>query len=178
MRPTSPARSGNTLNVTITGSPYRREPCTSPATPMSTRLRLLLDSGSYLMTTIQPTPFAIGPLSSNYNGYGIYNWGGRNARTRTSDTEGYTEHSDLTTAIGNLTSYGIASNLFTASGVTNPSITWSGGARAALSFVTLNPPPGGALLNQTINVTTAAPASALYGDNVPGGSNRHLRPGR
>ena len=40
-------------------------------------------------------------------------------------------------------------------------------SQAALSFITLNPPPGGALVDQTINVTTAAPASALYGTTFP-----------
>jgi len=78
-----------------------------------------------------------GPLAVNAGGYGIYGWSGTPPRTRTSDTEAYTPHSNVNNP--GIFNYGVASKAFATTGTTNPSVTWSGNNSASVSFITLNP---------------------------------------
>jgi uncharacterized repeat protein (TIGR02543 family) len=78
-----------------------------------------------------------GPLTVNAGGYGVYGWSGTGGVTRTSDTETYTENSDVTNP--GTFNYGVASKAFAAAGTTNPSVTWSVNTRASVSFVALKP---------------------------------------
>ncbi len=85
------------------------------------------------------TTVAIGPLSVNAGGYGIYNWGGGSGTNWSSDNQAYVAHDVGGNAYGALTSYGVASKAIAATGTTNPTIRWSGASRTSVSFVTLNP---------------------------------------
>ena len=99
-----------------------------------------------------------GPLTVNAGGYGIYGWSGMRVRTRTSDTETYTEHSDVNNP--GTFNYGVASKAFATTGTTNPSVTWSGNNRVSVSFITLNPDSTYPLPT----TTSISPTSKTVGD--------------
>jgi putative nucleotidyltransferase with HDIG domain len=129
------SRSGNTVTVTVTGihtnvvayiASYSGVDQTTPVTAAN---------GVYI-NNANNQPIG-GPLTVNTGGYGIYGWSGASGTTRTSDTETYTEHSDVNNP--GTFNYGVASKAFATTGSTNPSVTWSGNNRVSVSFITLNP---------------------------------------
>jgi putative nucleotidyltransferase with HDIG domain len=128
------SRTGDTVTVTVTGTHTNVMAYVASYTGVDQTTPVTAAGGTYVNNT---NNVAIGgPLNVNAGGYGIYGWSGYGIRTRTSDTETYTEHSD----VGNPTtfSYGVASKAFAATGTTNPSVTWSGNNSVSVSFITLN----------------------------------------
>lgn len=128
-------RSGDTLTVTITGAhtdarvyiaSYTGVDQTTPATGIT----------SYVNNVATG---ALGSLTAGANdaGYRAYIWAGNTAVTRTSDTETFTEHSDLTNQ-GTILTLGMASKAIPASTASNPTVTWSGASRTATASIMLN----------------------------------------
>ena len=61
-----------------------------------------------------------GPLAVNAGGYAVYGWSGLATRSRTSDSETYSELSDVTDP--GIYNYGVACKAFAAAGTTNPTV--------------------------------------------------------
>jgi predicted CxxxxCH...CXXCH cytochrome family protein len=129
------ARSGDTLTVAITGThtdarvyiaSYQGVDQTTPAT-----------GTSFYVNNVQSGALGSLTAGANDNGYRAYIWAGTTAVTRTSDSETFTEHSDLTTQ-GTILTLGMASKAIGAGLASNPTVTWSATGRIATASIMVN----------------------------------------
>ena len=129
------SRTGNTVTVTVTGTHTNVVAYIASYSGVDQTMPIAGAGGTYVNNTNNVT--IGGPLNVNAGGYGIYGWSGTGGITRTTDTETYTERSDVNNA--GTFNYGVAHKTIAAAGTTNPNVQWSGNNRASVSFITLNP---------------------------------------
>lgn len=154
-------RVGNTVAVTVTGAHTNVAAYIASYSGVHQTNPITASGGAYVNNTNGVT--IGGPLTVNAGGYGVYGWAGSAGLTRVSDTETYTEHSDVNNA--GTFDYGVASQAFAASSSTNPTVTWSANIRASVSFITLNPATSGPLLSAP-TATSIADITATLGATI------------
>jgi putative nucleotidyltransferase with HDIG domain len=149
-------RSGNTVTVTLTEPHTQVRGYIASYSGVDQTMPVTAANGVYIDDR-NNRPIG-GPLTVNAGGYGIYGWSGTAGITRTSDTETYTEHSDVNNP--GIFNCGVASKAFATASTTNPSVIWSGNNSVSVSFVTLNPDSTYPLPT----TTSISPTSKTVGD--------------
>jgi putative nucleotidyltransferase with HDIG domain len=131
------SRAGDAVTVTVTGTHTQVRGYVASYSGVD-RTTPVTDSGGTYIPNLDNQPIG-GPLDVNAGGYGIYGWSGTSGKTRSSDTGGYIEHSDVNNLGVGQFNYGVASLAFAGTGVTNPVVDWSSNNSVSVSFITLNP---------------------------------------
>ena len=160
------SRTGNAITVTVTGTHTQVSGYIASYSGVDQTTPVTAANGVYI-NNLDDQPIG-GPLTVNSGGYGIYGWSGTGGKTRTSDTETYTEDSDVKNGGPGSFDYGVASKAFATTGTTNPSVHWSGANSVSVSFITLNPDSYPVPTTTSISPTTKTVGDAGFTLTVNG----------